>query len=185
MHIPPHENNNDPIVGTDDANVPLAYFNIVKLNKDETFLSAVPGYETCLVPAHGTIDVTVGREGGQSVSFDAVGERASVWDKEPSAVYVPVGSSARFVCRSASAEIFVAGARFDEAFEPFVVRPAHIDPVQYGSDDTKTHRKIKHILGQKPPGKVGRLLVSETLHRGRGRLVRLPTPQARQRSLPE
>ena len=43
-----------------------------------------------------------------------------------------------------------------------------IDPVQYGSDDTKTHRKIKHLLGQNPPGKVGRLLISELYNVGAG-----------------
>jgi len=66
------------------------------------------------------------------------------------------------------AEVFVAGARFDEVYEPFAVRPGDIDLVQYGSDDTKTHRKIKHILGQNPPGKVGRLLVSELFTVGAG-----------------
>ena len=38
------------------------------------------------------------------------------------------------------------------------VRAADIDMVQYGSDDTKTHRKIKHILGSKYRDRVGRLL---------------------------
>jgi 5-deoxy-glucuronate isomerase len=168
MHIPPYENKNLPVVDVDDADVPLAYFNIVKLNKGEAFVSSVPGYETCLVAAHGTIDVSIERKGAASMLFNAIGERASVWDGEPSAVYVPVGCSARFVCRSETAEIFVAGARFDQTFEPFAVRPADIDPVQYGSDETKTHRKIKHILGQKPPGRVGRLLVSELFTVGAG-----------------
>jgi 5-deoxy-glucuronate isomerase len=168
MHIPHYDNNNVPIVGSDDENVPLAYFNIVRLKKGESFVSAVPGYETCLVPAHGTIDVQVQGDGIESQSFEAVGERASIWEGQPSAVYVPVSCSARVVCRSESTETFVAGARFDRMFEPFVVRPEHIDPVQYGSDDTKTHRKIKHILGQKPPGRVGRLLVSELFTVGAG-----------------
>ena len=168
MHIPHYDNQNVAIVGVNDANVPLAYFNRVYLRSGEHFVSSVPGYESCLVPAHGTIDVTVGGNGVESVSFDAIGERASVWDGEPSAVYVPVGRSARLVCRSATAEVFVAGARFDQSFEPFAVRPTHIDPVQYGSDETKTHRKIKHILGQKPPGRVGRLLVSELFTVGAG-----------------
>ena len=43
-----------------------------------------------------------------------------------------------------------------------------MDVVQYGSEDTKTHRKIKHILGQKQNGKVGRLLVSELFTVGKG-----------------
>jgi 5-deoxy-glucuronate isomerase len=168
MHIPAYDNHNLAIVGDDDAEVPLAYFNIVRLKRGESFVSTVPGYETCLVPAHGTIDVQVEADGMDSKSFEAVGGRASVWDGQPSAVYVPVGASARIVCRSDTTETFVAGARFDQAFEAFVVRPEHIDPVQYGSDDTKTHRKIKHILGQKPPGRVGRLLVSELFTVGAG-----------------
>ena len=47
------------------------------------------------------------------------------------------------------------------ASTPFAVRAADIDKVQYGSDDTKTHRKIKHILGTQYRDRVGRLLVSE------------------------
>jgi 5-deoxy-glucuronate isomerase len=168
MHIPPHDNRNLPLVDVDDPLVPLAYFNIVRLRRGEHFDSNVPGYETCLVPAHGTIDVKVTADGVADCAFDAVGDRPSIWEGDPAAVYVPVGSNAHFVCRSESAEVFIGGARFDEAFEPFVVRPSNIDPVQYGSDDTKTHRKIKHILGQKPPGRVGRLLVSELFTVGAG-----------------
>jgi 5-deoxy-glucuronate isomerase len=168
MHIPPYDNRNVPIVDVGDEEVPLAYFNIVRLRRGERFVSAVPGFETCLVPAHGIIDVEVGANGAGGQAFDAIGERDSIWEGDPSAVYVPVGSSASFICRSESAEIFVAGARFDETFEPFAVRPANLDRVQYGSDETKTHRKIKHILGQKPPGRVGRLLVSELFTVGAG-----------------
>jgi len=51
---------------------------------------------------------------------------------------------------------------------PFAVRANDIDMVQYGSDDTKTHRKIKHILGTKYNDKVGRLLVSELFTVGAG-----------------
>ncbi len=168
MHIPSYDNKNAAVVDVDDAQVPLAYFNIVVLKSGESFVSSVPGYETCIVPAHGSIDVQVDRGGSVIGSFEAIGGRASVWDGEPSAVYVPTGCAARLVCRSATAEVFIAGARFEETFEPFAVRAANIDPVQYGSDDTKTHRKIKHILGQKPPGRVGRLLVSELFTVGAG-----------------
>ena len=42
---------------------------------------------------------------------------------------------------SDEAEIFVAGARFDDRLSPFSVRTDDIDMVQYGSDDTKTHEK--------------------------------------------
>ena len=168
MLIPHYDNRNVPIVDIDDQDLPLAYFNIVRLNRGDSFISYVPGYETCLVPAHGTINIVVERDGASPQKYAAIGGRASVWDGDPSGVYIPVGGRAHIICQSESCELFVAGARFNESYEPFAVRPSDIDPVQYGSDDTKTHRKIKHILGQKPPGKVGRLLVSELFTVGAG-----------------
>ncbi len=164
MHIPPYDNHNKPIVDVDDALVPLNYFNIVKLKKGESFGYAVPGYETCIVPATGLIAVEVG---GFQVK-DLGGRCVDVWDGEPEGVYVPSGAEARFHCISDTAEIFVAGAKYDQALEPFAVRASEIDLVQYGSDDTKTHRKIKHILGQKQADRVGRLLVSELFTVGAG-----------------
>ncbi|MEP5805104.1 MAG: 5-deoxy-glucuronate isomerase, partial [Roseobacter sp.] len=83
-------------------------------------------------------------------------------------VYVPSGAEARFTCLSDTAEIFIAGAKFDEVLEPFAVHSDEIDVVQYGSDDTKTHRKIKHILGANQHERVGRLLVSELFTVGAG-----------------
>ena len=107
MHIAPFDNKNKPIVDVDDTLVPLNYFNIVKLKAGEQFRYAVPGYETCIVPATGTIDVTVG---GQN--YDALGTRTvDVWDGEPEGVYVPVGMTAAFTCLSDTAEIFIAGAK--------------------------------------------------------------------------
>tara|TARA_B100000767_G_C19765839_1_gene537472 strand:+ start:232 stop:1071 length:840 start_codon:yes stop_codon:yes gene_type:complete len=163
MHIPPHNNHNKAIVDRDDEKTPLCYFNIVKLTKGESFTSKVEGYETCLVPATGSIDVNVA---GQR--YKAVGKRMHIWQGEPEGVYVPVGTEVTFICVSDNAEIFVSGAKHDEVYEPFVVRESDIDPVQYGSDDTKTHRKIKHILGKAQAGKVGRLLVSELFTVGAG-----------------
>ena len=46
MHIPPFNNKNKPIVDMDDKNVPLNYFNIVKLNKDQVFEYQTPGYHS-------------------------------------------------------------------------------------------------------------------------------------------
>jgi 5-deoxy-glucuronate isomerase len=164
MHIAPYDNRNAPLVDVDDATVPLNYFNIVKLTKDQSFAYQVPGYETCIVPATGLIDVSV-----EGFSAEGIGGRGiDVWDGEPEGVYVPSGASATMVCTSETAEVFVAGARFDGVLDPFAVRSDELDLVQYGSDDTKTHRKIKHILGQKQHDKVGRLLVSELFTVGAG-----------------
>lgn len=164
MHIPPFENENRPIIDADDTRVPLNYFNIIKLSHGQSFAYSVPGYETAIVPATGTLTINVEGE-----NFDAIGNRGSdVWDGEPEGVYVPSGAKAEFNCVSDQAEVFIAGARFEETLDPFAVRADDLDLVQYGSDDTKTHRKIKHILGQKQHGKVGRLLVSELYTVGQG-----------------
>ena len=164
MHIPPFDNQNKAIIDIHDAHVPLTYFNVVKLEKGQVFSYQIPGYETCIVPATGRVDVDVDNTG-----FGGVGNRGSdVWDGEPEGVYVPTDTPAQMVCKSTSCEVFVAGARFDDRLTPFAVRKNEIDVVQYGSDDTKTHRKIKHILGQKQVDKVGRLLVSELYTVGAG-----------------
>ena len=164
MHIAPYENLNKPIVDIDNEFVPLNYFNIVKLKKGEVFEYSVSGYETCIVPATGTVSVDI-----EGKTFDHLGNRGiDVWDGEPEGAYVPVGAKVRIVCQSNKTETFIAGAKYDKVLEPFDVRKAEIDFVQYGSDETKTHRKIKHILGANQHGKVGRLLVSELFTVGEG-----------------
>lgn len=163
MHIAPHDNQNRPIVDTDHPLVPLVYFNIVRLKAGEHFDYCTPSYETCVVPATGTVTVETMGE-----TFADIGHRgADVWDGEPEGVYVPSGSGARITART-DTEVFVAGARFAESLRPFAVRAPDIDRVQYGSDDTKTHRKIKHILGAAYHDRVGRLLVSELFTVGAG-----------------
>ena len=164
MHIPPFDNQNKAIIDIHDAHVPLTYFNVVKLEEGQVFSYQIPGYETCIVPATGRVDVDV-----DNTEFGGIGNRGSdVWDGEPEGVYVPTDTPAQMVCKSDGCEIFVAGARFDDRLFPFAVHKNEIDVVQYGSDDTKTHRKIKHILGQKQAGKVGLLLVSELYTVGAG-----------------
>ena len=164
MHIAPYENSNKPIVDIDNEFVPLNYFNIIKLKKGEVFDYSVSGYETCIVPATGTISVDI-----DGKTFDQLGNRGvDVWDGEPEGAYVPVGTKVRIVCQSEKTETFIAGAKYDKVLEPFDIRKADIDFVQYGSDETKTHRKIKHILGANQHGKVGRLLVSELYTVGQG-----------------
>ena len=181
MHIAPYDNRNQPLIGPDHPVVPLVYFNIVKLALGESHVSTVPGYETCIVPATGTVDVQTADQ-----TFAAIGQRRlNVWDGEPEGVYVPTGQAARITCRSDKAEVFIAGAVFDQVLPAFAVRAADIDPVQYGSDDTKTHRKIKHILGTKYHGRVGRLLVSELYTVGSGGWSGFPSHKHDTNRLPD
>ena len=134
-----------------------------------------------MVPATGTVDLDVDGAG-----FTALGNRGEdVWDGEPEGVYVPVGAKVRMTCTSDNAEVFVAGAKYDRVLEPFDVRSSQIDLVQYGSDDTKTHRKIKHILGAEHHDKVGRLLVSELFTVGAGGWAGFPSHKHDTDRLPE
>ncbi|MDJ0994364.1 MAG: 5-deoxy-glucuronate isomerase [Dinoroseobacter sp.] len=163
MHIPPFDNAQKPIVDVDDAHVPLVYFNIVKLKAGEHFDYRVAGYETCVVPATGTVTVETTGE-----TFAEIGNRGvDVWDGEPEGVYVPTNTGARITAQT-DTEVFIAGANYAETLKPFAVRQDELDLVQYGSDDTKTHRKIKHILGAGHHDRVGRLLVSELFTVGAG-----------------
>ena len=115
------------------------------------------------MPATGTVTVEAA---GQT--FADIGHRGvDVWDGEPEGVYIPTEAAARITART-DTEVFIAGAQFAETLRPFAVRAADIDKVQYGSDDTKTHRKIKHILGASYHDRVGRLLVSELYTVGAG-----------------
>lgn len=181
MHIPPHDNHNHPIVDVDHPLVPLNYFNIVKLRKGEVFDYRLEAYETCIVPATGTVSVECAGE-----TFTPIGNRGvDVWDGEPEGVYVPTNMGARMTCLSDRAEVFVAGARFGETLKPFVVRADQLDVVQYGSDDTKTHRKIKHILGSAYHDRVGRLLVSELYTVGTGGWSGFPSHKHDTDRLPE
>ena len=101
MHIPPLKNNNKPIVDANDSRVPLNYFNIVKLKKDQSFEYIVPGYETCIVPAIGTIDIEV-----EGMNYTTIGNRiANVWDGEPEGVYIPTNTKSSFRCKTDKAEI--------------------------------------------------------------------------------
>ena len=181
MHIAPYDNLNKPIVDIDNEVVPLNYFNIVKLKKGEVFEYSISGYETCIVPATGTVSVDI-----EGKTFDRLGNRGiDVWDGEPEGAYVPVGAKVRIICQSNKTETFIAGAKYDKVLEPFDVRKAEIDLVQYGSDETKTHRKIKHILGANQHGKVGRLLVSELFTVGEGGWSGFPSHKHDTERLPD
>ena len=164
MHIPPYKNKNIPIIDTNNSRVPFVYFNNINLTKNKIFISDVIGYETCFVPVTGTFSVNVG-----NLSVKKIGKREkNVWDNDPEGIYIPLDEVTEIKCLTEKGEGFIAGAKYNQKLKPFMVTQDEIDIVQYGSDETKTHRKIKHILGQKQSKSVGRLLVSELFTVGQG-----------------
>ena len=162
-HIPAHDNRNQPIVDVDNAVTPLIYFNRVTLAQGEQHRYSLPGYESVVVPVSGRCSVRIGDQ-----TLDGIGGRSHLWEGTPNGAYVPVNTECTIECSSESVELFIAGGRYDKTLEPFAIRDADIDLVQYGSDETKTHRKIKHILGQANADRRGRLLVSELFTVGAG-----------------
>ncbi|RBW46922.1 myo-inositol catabolism IolB protein [Psychromonas sp. B3M02] len=160
-HIAPFDNKNQPIIDVNDETTPLCFFNPVKLKKGETFSHQIAGYESVIVLGGGTCSITVGGE-----TFANIGKRATIWDGDPESVYVPVGMLADITCETDEANLMIAGGLYDEVLTPFAITT--VDKIQYGSDDTKTHRKIKHVLGQANADKRGRLLVSELFTVGAG-----------------
>ena len=180
MHIPQHNNNNQAIVDRNHDLVPLCYFNIIKLKAGESYSYQLADYETCIVPATGSIDVQV-----QNQTFKQVGKRQHIWERDPEGVYVPVNCEATIDSISEDVEVFISGAKHNKTHKAFVIREEDIDTVQYGSDDTKTHRKIKHILGKDPAGEVGKLLVSELFTVGAGGWSGFPPHKHETDRLPE
>lgn len=162
-HIPAYDNKNQPIIDVNDDTTPLIYFNQVFLQKGETHQYQLKDYETAVVMASGSCSIRVDGE-----TFENVGSRKHVWDGNPAAVYAPIDAIVEVTCVSENADVMIAGGRYEEKLAPFEVKPEDSDQVQYGSDDTKTHRKIKHILGQKNANQRGRLLVSELFTVGAG-----------------
>ncbi len=162
-HVTPFDNRNQAIVDLHDETTPLAYFNDVRLKRGETFSYQLEEYESVNVLATGTCTFEV--DGSR---FENVGQRTHLWDGKPDSVYAPVNGKVTMTCVSDEAEIFIAGGQCETRYEPFRVTPAEVDKVQYGSDETKTHRRILHVLGQKQRDRTGRLLVSELFTVGAG-----------------
>lgn len=162
-HIRPYDNENKPIVDVDNNWTPLVYLNVVRLGKGESVSQKLAEHESVCVVASGTVDIEVA-----GTRFEGVGRREHLWAGKPDSVYVPRGSSATITGVSKEAEVFIAGGRTDQVHEPFRVTTQDVDTVQYGSDDTKTHRRIYHVLGQNVAGKTGNILVSELFTVGAG-----------------
>ena len=143
MHIPPLENKNHPIVDANDSRVPLNYFNIVKLKKDQSFEYIVPGYETCIVPATGTVDIEV-----EGINYNTIGNRiANVWDGEPEGVYIPTNTKANLTCKTGKAEIFIAAIGNPEMIkEHWIKKDAVVIDVGINRIDTKINGQLKTKL---------------------------------------
>jgi 5-deoxy-glucuronate isomerase len=152
--IPSFNNKNSPILAGDKP-VGRIYFNLVRLMAGQSYQYRLPDFESVIVPMAGTCDLTADGE-----PFTDMGVRTSVWEGKADALYVGPNTNVAFVAQS-DCEVAIAGGLWDRPMDPFRVRPADVDMVDVGSNETKSRRRIFHILGQNGAGRAGNLLVSE------------------------
>lgn len=133
----------------------LVYFDLLRLSAGEERVLDLPGFEIHLVPFSGHMNVEIGAH-----RFDGVGGRASVWDGHADSVYAGSGQPI-LIHALTDLELAVAGGATGQRFEPFPVPPEEVRCVEVGSSETKSRRRICHLLGQNAAGRAGNLLVSE------------------------
>jgi 5-deoxy-glucuronate isomerase len=157
-----YENNKLPIVGGNDPVLPNTYFRLHKLPAYEETVISLDGYELLFVVLSGTCDITADNE-----LFAAVGHRKDIWSGNADSVYAGTAKQIKIKALKNDVELAIAGCICSRSFGPFRITPEEVDMVDVGSNETKSRRRIFHILGQNARGRTGNLLVSE-LHADEG-----------------
>jgi 5-deoxy-glucuronate isomerase len=153
-HIPAFDHRNKPIL---DADRPVedVYSRLVSLKTGQTDEFRLEGFECLAVVLSGTADVTV-----SGARFESVGQRDEIWSGQADSAYCGRDRQVSIVART-PVEIAIAGARSKADYPAFRVGPDEVDCVDVGSNETKSRRRIFHLLGQNGAGRCGNLLVSE------------------------
>ena len=125
-------------------------FRVERLRDGENVARNTGGEEIALVPLGGRCAIDTGGE-----RFE-LGERASVFDGMPWALYLPRDNEYT-VTALGDVEVAVSGALADKQLEPLLVKPEDVEIEVRGSGNAT--RQINHIL--KPEFPAQRLLVVE------------------------
>ncbi len=150
------DNKNQPIITPGRGPLRLTYFNLVRLAKGEEYRVRVDGVETLYAVLSGNADIEAGGS-----SFRDVGRRKDIWSGQADSVYVTTGAAVRVRANADGTELAVAGGVCDQAHTPFRIVPGEVEMVDVGSVETRSHRRIFHLLGQNGTGRAGNLLISE------------------------
>ena len=150
------DNRNAPLVEPGRGALSLGYFNLLRLSAGQSHTVDVPSCELLCVVLSGRADIAACAQ-----EFKNIGRRADIWDGPADSVYC--GTCPRVTVRASrdGTEVAVAGAVCGTPFAPFRIPPEDVQPVEVGSHDTHSRRRICHILGQNGAGRAGNLLVSE------------------------
>jgi 5-deoxy-glucuronate isomerase len=150
------DNRNQPIITPKIGTLSSTYFNLVRLRKGEEYRTKVEGIETLYAVLSGNVELEV-----DGTVFRDVGRRKDIWSGRADSIYTPTGAAVRLRANSDGTEVAVAGGICDRTFSPFRVLPDEVEMVDVGSVETRSHRRIFHLLGQNGLGRAGNLLVSE------------------------
>jgi 5-deoxy-glucuronate isomerase len=151
-----YDNKNQPIITPKTTILSSLYFNLVHLKKGEEYRAKIEGSETLYAVLSGNVDLDV-----NGTSFQDVGRRQDIWSGKADSVYAGAGAAVRVRANQDGTEVAVAGGVCDRVFPPFRVPPQEVEMVDIGSIETRSHRRIFHLLGQNGNGRAGNLLVSE------------------------
>jgi len=138
-----------------DSSVDNSYFRLLKLAASERERFTLDRFECLAVVLSGSADIDVAGE-----RFAAVGKRADIWSGKADSVYCRRGREVVITAQS-EVEIALAGCRSEADYPAFRITPEEVDMVDVGSNETKSRRRIFHILGHNGAGRSGNLLVSE------------------------
>lgn len=150
------DNINQPILDCNNPVVPHSYFNMIKLDCGESYGYRLANHESVMVVLKGGCDVVVsGRK------YKGIGSRKDIWSGTADSLYVGVGDNVLIRPLHDGTEIAVCGGVCEVRYDSFRIKPEDVEMVEVGSDMTKSHRRIFHILGHNGEGRAGNLLVSE------------------------
>ena len=151
-----YDNKNQPIITPATTILSSTYFNLVRLKKGEEYEAMIEGFETLYAVLSGNVEIEV-----NGTPFKDVGRRQDIWSGKADSVYAGAGAVVRVRANQDGTEVAVAGGVCDKAFPPFRVLPEEVEMVDVGSIETRSHRRIFHLLGQNGNGRAGNLLISE------------------------
>ena len=151
-----YANNNQPIITEKNGTLSRTYFNLVRLARGEEYQAKVERFETLYAVLSGNVDIDV-----NGIAFRDVGRRKDIWSGQADSVYATTGATVRVRANADGTEVAVAGGVCDQAHSPFRVLPSEVEMVDVGSVETRSHRRIFHLLGQNGLGRAGNLLISE------------------------
>lgn len=141
---------------TEEAELEVIGFDLIKLNPGESITADSNEYELGLVILSGVCGIKA-----DCVNEGGLGSRNSVFDGKPTTVYVPRDTIYTVTAEGyIPVEIGVCKVKADKKYEAFVVRPEDITTEHRGK--LNWQRDVNDIITSKYEGKVDKIVLGET-----------------------